>query len=252
MLPRRRRSSAPSPERWLLSYADFITLLFAFFVVLFASSHADRSKAKRVSDAVEKAFSGKRESAALPIPSPGATVRNVSGLEPIMGILLKGLRPEIESGKMNVHMEERGIVVLLSQASFFPSGEDAVDPAMIASLGKVADTIAGLPNLIRLEGHTDSKPIRTPRFRSNWDLSSARAIAMMELLNDRWHIAPRRLAVTGYAETVPIDSNETDIGRARNRRVDLVILNAAGSSLEPKGRMDSPELAREVAAGPKR
>jgi chemotaxis protein MotB len=234
MRRRRRQSSAAGHDRWLISYADFMTLLFALFVVLFATSNQDKSKARRVSEAVKNAFSGQHASLIEPEKAPNRKRSNRPDPEPLLEVLLRGLQPEIRSGEMNVHVEERGIVVSLSQASFFPSGGDSVDPAMLASLGKVADDIASLPNQIRLEGHTDSIPIHTPRFRNNWDLSSARAITMMELLQDRWHIAAGRLAVTGYAETVPIDSNETETGRARNRRVDIVILNGAGTSLEPK------------------
>ena len=230
---RRRRISATSHERWLISYADFITLLFAFFVVLFASSHADRVKARRTSDAVKKAFGGQINDAEVVKPAPQVAPKP-AGLEPVMNVLLQSLQPEIRTGKMRVQMEKRGIVVSLSQASFFPSGEDSVDPAMIGSLAKVADAVVSLPNLIRLEGHTDSVPIHTPRFRSNWDLSSARAIAMMELLHDNWHVAAGRLAVTGYGDTLPIEPNDSESGRAHNRRVDLVILNNSGATLEPK------------------
>ncbi len=234
MMQRRNRVPPIHQDRWLISYADFITLLFALFVVLFASSNADRSKARQASDAMRKAFS----SAAYSKPKNGTThpvPGDQASLNSTIDELRRSLAPEILAGKMGVRMERRGIVVSLSQASFFPSGEDSVDPAMIVSLGKVASVIATLPNLVRLEGHTDSIPIHTARFRSNWDLSSARAITTMQLLRDHWNIANRRLAVTGYADTVPIDSNDDESGRAHNRRVDVVILNDSGSSAEPLG-----------------
>jgi chemotaxis protein MotB len=136
------------------------------------------------------------------------------------------LQPEIQSGKMQVRMESRGLVVSLSEASFFPSGTDSLDPSSVETLGKVAAEIAEVPNQIRAEGHTDSIPIHNARFRNNWDLSAARAITIMELLRSRWNVSPERLAVTGYAETAPLESNETPEGRARNRRVDIVILNS--------------------------
>jgi chemotaxis protein MotB len=218
-----------------VSYADFITLLFAFFVVMFAASQADRNKARRASEAVEAAFDGpKKESKAkltMGLETGGQEIPAVS-LEPALKLLAKELESEIAAGKMQVRMEARGLVVSLSQSAFFPSAEDAVEPSTYGSLGKVAGAIRNLPNSIRAEGHTDSQPIHSPRFRSNWDLSAARAIAVMELLRDRWGIAPERMAVTGYADTVPLEDNASETGRARNRRVDIVVLNATSELRE--------------------
>ena len=94
--------------------------------------------------------------------------------------------------------------------------------------------VRSIPNQIRVEGHTDSKPIHNSRFRSNWELSSARGIAMLELLSSRFEISAARMAVAGYADNVPTDTNETDEGRAHNRRVDLVLLTADGMAKEPQ------------------
>ena len=98
---------------------------------------------------------------------------------------------------------------------------------------KLAATIVKLPNKVRLEGHTDSVPIHNARYRSNWDLSVARGVAMLDLLAIRYNIPESRMSVGGYAETVPIDNNETPEGRARNRRVDIIILNETGMMGEP-------------------
>jgi chemotaxis protein MotB len=234
MMRRRKGESHANHERWLISYADFITLLFALFVVLFASSQADKNKARQVSEAVQAAFDGPRHAAVR--KTAGASVPNnaaLPSLEPALKLLAAELEPEIRAGKMQVRMDPRGLVISLSQAAFFPSGEDTIDPSTWGSLEKVAAAIRALPNPVRAEGHTDSVPIHTERFRSNWDLSAARAIAVMELLRDRWGIPPGRMAVTGYADTFPIASNENEIGRARNRRVDIVILNSAGLKTEP-------------------
>ena len=122
-------------------------------------------------------------------------------------------------------MTPRGIVVSLKQAAFFSSGTDAVDLATMPTLQKVAGALKDVSNPVRIEGHTDSVPIHTARFRSNWDLSAARSIAIMEVMSGRFAIASSRLAIAGYADTVPVADNDTPEGRARNRRVDLVILN---------------------------
>jgi chemotaxis protein MotB len=148
----------------------------------------------------------------------------IAELLPSLNYLTQALEQEIKDGKVEVHLEPRGLVVSLRQATFFPSGGDAVDPNTFQSLDKIGGTLHDLPNLVRLEGHTDAVPIHTARFRSNWDLSAARAIAMLELFADRCGVPAQRLAVAGYADTSPVDSNDTEVGRAHNRRVDIVIL----------------------------
>jgi chemotaxis protein MotB len=111
----------------------------------------------------------------------------------------------------------------------------------------VALAVAKLPNPVRLEGHTDSVPIHNSRFRSNWELSAARSIAMLELLTGRFGIPRERMAVAGYAETAPVESNETETGRARNRRVDIVILNDQGVVNEPPADNPPPAGAKPAA-----
>jgi chemotaxis protein MotB len=254
---RRRRKSDhhENHERWLVSYADFITLLFAFFVVMFASAQADHGNAARVSESVRKALEEGQMKAAVAAILGGARdergqgnamLKGPGGVHPIvrespsvdLTASLKSLRAalsaEILKGQLQVSLEPRGLVISLREAAFFASGGDAVNPATHSSVEKIAGAIAALPNQVRLEGHTDSVPIHNSRFRSNWELSAARSIAMLELLVSRFDIAPQRLAVAGYAETVPLESNGTEEGRAHNRRVDIVILNEHGLGPEPK------------------
>ena len=250
-MPRPKHVEHENHERWLVSYADFITLLFAFFVVMFASSQTDKSKAKQVSEAVEKAL---KEGSSVSIPPAvakvlGGTVddkgqgnaqmhgpggaqkaakeeqQQVMELSISLKTLSGQLEEEIKQGKVEVSMTPRGIVVSLKQAAFFPSGTDAVEVATMPTLEKVAKALQAVSNPVRIEGHTDAIPIHTLRFRSNWDLSAARSIAIMEVLSSRFGIAAQRVAIAGYADTVPVADNDTAEGRARNRRVDLVILN---------------------------
>jgi chemotaxis protein MotB len=235
-------------ERWLISYADFITLLFAFFVVMFASSQTDKSRAEQVSESVKTALEKGGVAAAVheimggtvdergkgnaQLRGPGGTEpkdirpqERIAELLPSLTYLTQALNQEIKDGKIEIHLEPRGLVLSLRQGTFFPSGEDTVDPGTFASIDKIANTVRDLPNLVRLEGHTDAAPIHTARFRSNWELSAARSIAVLELLNSRYNIARERMAIAGYADTIPTDSNGTEEGRAHNRRVDIVILN---------------------------
>jgi chemotaxis protein MotB len=115
--------------------------------------------------------------------------------------------------------------VSLRQAAFFPSGGDEIPQKTHDTMAKIAGVIKSLPNGVRLEGHTDSIPIHNDHFRSNWELSAARAIAMMELLSTQYDIPRDRFGIAGYAETIPVDTNDTPEGRMHNRRVDIAILN---------------------------
>jgi chemotaxis protein MotB len=256
-MARRRKPEEPTNhERWLISYADFITLLFAFFVVMFASAQADHSKAARVSESVRKALEegqmkavvyailgGTRDDKGkgnVQMKGPGGAIPTALEKPPTADLagslesLRAALKPEIEKGQIGISLERRGLVISLREAGFFASGDDTVYPGTYSSIEKIARAIAALPSQVRLEGHTDSVPIHTPRFRSNWELSAARSIAMLELLVSRFDIPPQRLAVAGYADTVPLESNDTEPGRAHNRRVDIVILNESGLGPEPK------------------
>ena len=141
-------------------------------------------------------------------------------------------------------MTPRGIVVSLKQAAFFPSGTDVVDPATMPTIEKVAGALKAVENPIRIEGHTDSIPIHNPRFRSNWDLSAARSIAIMFVLSSRFDISPQRMSIAGYADTVPVADNDTPEGRARNRRVDLVILNNYALAKTEPAKSDVAKTSR--------
>jgi chemotaxis protein MotB len=253
---RQPEAEGANHERWLVSYADFITLMFAFFVVMFATSQSDRAKTKAVSDAVEKALSDEHFAAKLKqVLGPSKASRSSVAAQPT-GLLadkkepqqseklpeltpsLKKLTAELESdikaGRVQISMEPRGLVISLKEGAFFEPGDDTVHKERFGSIAKLANVLGPLPNPVRLEGHTDSFPIRNSRFRSNWELSAARSIAVLQLLRDRFGVPESRMAIVGYADTVAMDTNETGAGRARNRRVDLTILNEAASNHEPK------------------
>jgi chemotaxis protein MotB len=267
-----RKRKAPHPEnheRWLISYADFITLLFAFFVVMFASSQADKGKAQEMSEAVKRALEGEKVMSMVSVlwggaaadagkgnammHGPGGAAKaaekkkdsKLAELLPSLKVLTEALKKEIEAGRIQISMEQRGLVVSFNQAALFPSGEDVISPNGYEGLKKVAEAIAQLPNPVRLEGHTDAVPIKTARFRSNWELSAARSIAVMEMLTS-FGIPHGRFSIAGYADTAPVASNDTENGRARNRRVDLIILNEQGIVAEP-AKPDSPALAKPPA-----
>ena len=244
MSRRRKHPEHANHERWLISYADFITLLFAFFVVMFASSEANKAKARKVSQSVEKAF-GKSvasehiETAPPPVPAPNP---KFADLAPSLHLLEKELAAEISAGKIHLDLQTRGLVISLGEATFFSPGEDHVQADAFPSLAKVASALSALPNPIRLEGHSDSVPIHNSRFSSNWELSAARAVQILKALEERYGTSRFRLSAAGYADTVPVESNETDAGRARNRRVDLVVLSSSGVANDPSQPSPKTEL----------
>jgi chemotaxis protein MotB len=250
-----RKPKAPeheNHERWLVSYADFITLLFAFFVVMFASSQTDKSRAKQISDSVEEALKNGKSISMAPrvlrilggtvddkgqgnaqMKGPGGAQKaakeaqddQVVELTPSLKQLTSQLKAEIDAGMVEISMEPRGLVVSLKQTAFFPSGADVIPASSYGALEKVATGLKMVGNPLRIEGHTDAQPIHSSRFNSNWELSAARAIAMMHLMVDKFGIEEQRMGIVGFADTMPEATNETTDGRAKNRRVDIVIMN---------------------------
>lgn len=233
--------SSPSHDRWLISWADFMTLMFAVFVVLFAAAATDKNTAKEISQAVMNAL----ETGNIRFISHGKTAprfnetkadgngkgsdspqqQTVVGIVPSLKVLSEKFQDEISRGHMEIHLEARGLVISLREAAFFASGDAVLNRDCYPTLDKIATVILSVPNRANLEGHTDDVPIHNSRFASNWELSAARSIAMLDLLTARSKIPRGRLAISGYADTVPLEPNSDEEGRARNRRVDVVILN---------------------------
>jgi chemotaxis protein MotB len=168
-----------------------------------------------------------------PPPPPKSPPQQPADLTKSMATLQQALGVELKSGKVGLKLEARGLVINLRESAFFASGDDAVALKSLPILEKIVAEIQGFSNPVRLEGHTDAVPIHNSRFRNNWELSAARGIAMLELLQQKFGIPPERMAVAGYAENAPVDTNDTEEGRAHNRRVDLVILSAEGVNAEP-------------------
>lgn len=270
-MARRKKAAAPeNHERWLVSYADFITLLFAFFVLMFANSQTDKGKAAQVAESVKKAMEPGKMTALVTAMFGGSAAdsgkgnammkgpggahkvvmepkreRNIVELMPSMKVLSAALKKDIDTGKINISMEPRGLAISFKEATLFASGDDSVAPGAYESISKVAAAIGKLPNPVRLEGHTDSVPIHTARFRSNWELSAARSIALLEMFSTKYGVARDRMAIGGYADTAPIGLNDTAEGRAKNRRCDIVILNEAGAIAEPTSHGATAKIAHK-------
>lgn len=244
---RRKRRKLPhvSHERWLVSYADFITLMFAFFVVLFATAQADKKKEAAVSQAIDhafrtlglfqtskadpKGFSAAANAAEAPVNivlddelAASPVVR--ADLERLQRELQGKLAAEISAHTVAMHIGRDGLVISLREAGFYDSGSAVPHPSSMPSLDAIAETLKPVPYDIRIEGHTDNVPIHTAQFASNWELSTARATTLTRLFIERHNFRPARLSASGYAEFHPVASNRTAEGRGKNRRVDIIVL----------------------------
>jgi chemotaxis protein MotB len=250
----RRQAEQVSHDRWLVSYADFVTLLFAFFVVLYATAQVDRQKAVRLSDAIRSAFQelGVFQNAANAgrHPAPGDAARIApanaavntpapaeaqESLDVIRRQLELALAGEITRNDVAIHMDADGLVVSLREIGFFDSGSAAIKPTAEGAFGRVAAILREHSCAVRIEGHTDNVPIHTPQFASNWELSTARATGLVKSLIEQHGISAGRLSAAGYAEFHPVSGNDSVKGRQLNRRVDVVILRATGAWQEPSG-----------------
>lgn len=220
-------------ERWLISYADFITLLFAFFVVMFAVSKTDSAKVGRFTESFSKAIGIDTfpESGAGLLPS-GTTPLSKGDPEVPMTLApeLLELKAELDSLRgqnelpagLLVLQRRNELVIRLSDGLFFAPGDDVLPEASLKAMRKLAHELEARKVDIRVEGHTDDRPIHTPRFRSNWELSTARATSVVAVLAEA-KVPPARLAASGYGEFHPVGPNTTDEGRRLNRRVDIVV-----------------------------
>jgi chemotaxis protein MotB len=236
------QSHTPHQDRWLVSYADFITLLFAFFAMMYAISSVDAQKLSKVSHALQLAFDDSARGRSIGsgtgvLPDHGS--RLTPGSDPVLDVrqlVTRDLATEIETHQIDVSVDRRGLILSIPEAGLFALGSDEVPAPAEALVARLASTVAQLPNQVRVEGHTDDLPIHTARFRSNWDLSTSRATRVIQLMIERGGVDPRRLSAAGYAEFRPRIPNSSEAERARNRRVDLVILNG-GTALaeEPDG-----------------
>ncbi len=257
---RRRGPGKPhvSQERWLVSYADFITLLFAFFVVLYAFSKADQQRQTEVSQAIDTAFQslglfGNASSNSSKTRSSSANDKSVMAMNIVMGedVLapaqvksdLDRMKRDLEQRLSNqvaqhtvaIKMGKDGLVISLREAGFFDSGSAMPRKESMDTMQQISAELAQTPYDLRVEGHTDNVPIHTAEFASNWELSSARATSTARLLLTLHAVTPDRLSAAGYAEFHPVDTNDTAEGRGRNRRVDLVILPRTKTNLAAAG-----------------
>ena len=194
-------------ERWLISYTDFVTILLILFIAIAAQGlHSVAQPAP-------------------PPPQPKPSAPKPEAKTPDSRQALAGADQKLKQEGLDSHLEKRGLVISLPQAILFPSGEDHVMPAAFPIVAQIAEVLNSVPNKVALVGHADSIPIHNKRFQSNWELSTARSVNLLQVLSTRYGISESRLSVQSYGSNAPKDSNDTEAGRAENRRVEILLLD---------------------------
>lgn len=276
MARRKKHEEHENHERWLVSYADFITLLFAFFVVMYAISSVNEGKYRVLSETLNAVFSdpvrskdpiqmgeisrGQGEESPQPDSSPAppfqielpdvpnrpppASAEDIKTINDLSQQFSTSLSELIESEDVIIKQGEDWLELEIKSRVLFESGEARLARAAVPIIGEIADILQSAANPIQVEGFTDNNPINTPRFPSNWELSAARAASVVHLL-DRYGIQPDRMSAIGYGEYKPVADNDTEEGRQKNRRVVLVVLGRDNSRrnldiFNPESTIDLP------------
>ena len=258
-------------ERWMVSYADFITLLFAFFVVMYAISSVNQGKYQLLTSSLGNAFTGEISRQKLDATAGGNTDHtNLPGqysapsfIKPLELTRLRneklrrereamsalainvsnGLAPLIQEGKVKVLQNNRGIRIDIHDSLLFSQGSADLQPVALAPLTQITDALKQIEKPIQVEGHTDNIPIHNDRFYSNWELSAMRASSVVRMLEGTG-IAGQRLSAIGFGPAQPLSENDTPLGRARNRRVSIIVLYESPYSSARENSEILPEKAR--------
>lgn len=253
MARKKKHEEHVNHERWLVSYADFITLLFAFFTAMYAISNADTAKLQKLMESMAGAFGG-GAAKTRPVMQAAATqpftaqfqatpsspvslnigrVTEEQVLKVIQERVEKYLVRGIDDGKVKVVISDRGLIISITDEELFQPGGADINPKSNAMLTDIALSLVDLPNYVRIEGHTDNTPVRGGAYPSNWELSSARASRIVRLFVDRAGFPPERMSAAGYGEYRPSSSNGTEQGKAANRKVEIIVLKNRLSLTEP-------------------
>ena len=258
MARRKSEDERDNHERWLVSYADFITLLFAFFVVMYALSSVNEGKYRILSNSMVRAFrnvpvnSAGQPPMVVPTPPP-PTPNSLASKEAVKQKqrekmrhvakdILEVMAPLIEQGKVRVLETSRGVSIEINDSILFSPGQALLQPALGKAMQSVAEVLVASDFPITIEGHTDNVPIKNTQFPSNWELSAVRATTVLRLFADAG-VASERLPAIGSADTRPVEPNVLADGRARNRRVTILIdsdIPEKGTELDLQGQGAAP------------
>jgi chemotaxis protein MotB len=256
MSRKQKHEKEANHERWLVSYADFITLLFAVFVCLYAMSQADQKKVESLVASIKESFGHVKTGASservnvlqstdlrkipaikpetlspgkggedLKIATKNRSRAEMKDFQEAKAIIDSALKNYGAQDKVNVQVTKRGLVVSLKEAGFFDSGSADVKSNSFQLLNAVAKALAPFSNPVRVEGHTDNIPISSHAFKSNWELSTTRSTNIVHYPIDNYSFPPEKISAVGYGEHRPIADNTREDGRSKNRRVDIVLLS---------------------------
>lgn len=260
-MKRKAKPKKDNSERWMLTYLDFITLMFAFFVIMYASSSISANKFKQISESFKVAFGGgktivgndqavsqnespkyidtkQKEKAAQAAAAAAAKAQTASEaqkqntLNEVKEKIDNYLKDNNMAGSVSTNLQERGLVIRIQDALFFDSASADVKPQWSQKLIEISKILNTIDNYIRIEGHTDNVPISDSNFSDNLDLSCGRAANVYRLLQTKGGISKDRLSAEGYGDSRPVADNNTEAGKAQNRRVDIVIINSKYNATE--------------------
>jgi len=233
--PRERVESSENVDRWMVSYADFVTLLFCFFTAMYAISNVDTKKLDQFATSMKTAFNESErmeekgfsviDDVQIILPT---SIEAESNIREMLDTIIKE-----SDGSIDVKRDKRGVVIAVADNMFYKSGSANLKEDAINFLDQLVQPILEYPNPVRIEGHTDNIPIHTKEFPSNWELSASRAINVAKYFVDKHDIDPGRITSIGYAEHKPVTSNDSPDGRAKNRRVEIVLLSESERRKEP-------------------
>ena len=239
-------------ERWLLTYADLITLLLAFFIVMYSMSKVDAKKFGAMAQALQSVLHGKGmdvmkgEGNLMVAPPEAGGPMKIGDLKLLQSQINKLARDMGLKDKITADMDSRGLVIRISESTFFDPGSADLKPEAMNVLDAITVILKSIPNHIRFEGHTDNVPIKTPKYPSNWELSVSRATTCVRYLIEHHNFSPDKISALGYGEYRPIAGNDTSEGRAKNRRVDIVILSWEDRMNEPKAKDSKVENNEKI------
>lgn len=240
---------------WMATFADLMALMMCFFVLLYSFSYLDEVKYKAVVASMAKGFGSERtpvraqSSSSIGPPSlvPNTMQTQSRGARPmnqqeanedtrkLRRKIQQDLQNEISQGKLAVEMAGNNVVIRFPEEIAFAPGSDVISPELLPILARVTEALADEDGTIQVSGHTDDRPISTPTIKSNWELSTKRAVAVIHMIEDLGTVDPAQLTAVGYSDTRPIFPNDTPAGRARNRRVEIAVIRdgGAGNPIQP-------------------
>lgn len=236
---RKKIRGSENTDRWLLTYADLITLLLAFFIVMYSMSQVDRKKFGQMTEALNSVLRGGPSVLKYQLePSKvGHGLLKLGNLRMVQQKIEERFKQLGRNEEVETEITERGLVIHILESALFDPSSATLKPRALDVLDLISDQIKGRPNHVRVEGHTDDRPIETPVFPSNWELSSRRATAVVRYYTENKALPPDRISALGYGMYRPVRPNNSVENRSRNRRVDVVILTMELTLTEPTSQL---------------